>query len=130
MRTFRTDVNIYPRRNLAFVLLVNEGHLVDHFISTTQLTNTVESIVLGYPPLPVSQGWSVRWMGWGLGILVFGLVVLHTRNFYTLFKQGKKHFEEQSISKKILAAWISILIPTVILIIVFSQIQNFFGKSL
>ena len=68
--TFRTEVNLYPRRDRAFVLLTNEGHQVDHFVSAAQLTGSVEAVVLGQTPPPVEQGLSVRWIGWALGIIV------------------------------------------------------------
>lgn len=83
-QTFRTDVNLYPQADRAFVLLTNEGHQVDHFVSAAQLTASVEAVILGRTPPPVGQGWSVRWVGWGLGALVLGLVVLHTRNLLAL----------------------------------------------
>ena len=63
---FRTDLNLYPQAGRAFVLLVNEGHLADHYIASKQLTDTVEAFVLGRTPPPVRQGWSVRWIGWAL----------------------------------------------------------------
>ena len=81
---FRTDVNLYPPTGRAFVLLVNEGHLADHYISSAQLTAAVEALVQGDPPAAVSQGPSVRTIGWVLGVLVLGLIALHTVNFLRL----------------------------------------------
>lgn len=42
-------------------------------ISASQLTNSVEALVLGRTPASISEGWSVQWMGWGLGIFVLAL---------------------------------------------------------
>ncbi len=125
--TFRTDVNIYPKRERAFVLLVNQGHLVDHFVSSPQLTNTVEAVVLGNAPLPVEQGWSVRWMGWGLGVIFLALIVLHTRNFINLFSRWSVRARSMAPVKLAIDVAINFIVPGVILMILFSQMQAFFG---
>ncbi|MBN1667560.1 MAG: serine hydrolase [Anaerolineales bacterium] len=125
--TFATHVSIYPKTDRAFVLLINEGHQMDHFISSDQLMRTVEAIVLGKTPPPISEGWSMRWIGWGFGLLVLGLLVLHTRNFYTLFHSWKGRARQMPSFKLALDVAISFLIPTVILVVVFSQIKAFYG---
>jgi hypothetical protein len=109
------------------VLLINEGYQMDHFISIDQLMKTVEAVVLGTTPPPVSQGWSVRWIGWGIGILVVALILLHVRNFYKLFNGWRQRALEWTPLKKILDVAISFIIPSVILIIVLSQIKAFYG---
>jgi CubicO group peptidase (beta-lactamase class C family) len=124
--TFRTEVNLYPTTNRAFVLLTNEGYQVDHFISASQLTDSVEAVILGRTPPPVSQGWSVRWIGWGLGVLVLGLVVLHTCNFLAL-RNWKKRMSKLTSPKKTIDVVISFVIPTIILIVIFTQVKAFYG---
>lgn len=124
--TFHTEVNLYPKRDRAFVLLVNQGHQVDHFIAAGQLTTSVEAVVLGRTP-PVSQGWSVRWIGWGAGILVLGLVVLHTRSFYVLFNGWIERTRRLSPLRKAWEVAFSFLIPTAILIFIISQLKAFYG---
>jgi CubicO group peptidase (beta-lactamase class C family) len=123
---FRTDVNLYPRAGRAFVLLVNEGHLVDHYISSAQLTAAVEAFVLGYPPAPASQGPSVRAIGWALGALVLGLIALHTVNFLRL-RSWCKRARGMTPARKAFDIAVSFIIPTVILIIIFSRMRAFFG---
>lgn len=125
--TFRTDVNLYPNVGRAFVILINEGYQVDHFISAPQLRDRVEAFVLGRPPIPVSEGWSVRWIGWGIGILTLGLSVLHYSNFRRL-RGWRERARNMSIGKRILDIGISFLIPTVILIFVLIQIRGFYGN--
>jgi hypothetical protein len=125
--TFATHVNIYPKADRAFVLLINEGHQLDHFISSDQLMKTVEAVVLGQTPPPVSQGWSVRWIGWGVGILVAALILFHIRNFYNLFKGWPQRASEWTLKKKTWDVAISFFIPTIIMIVVFSQIKAFYG---
>jgi CubicO group peptidase (beta-lactamase class C family) len=125
--TFGTHVNLYPKAGRAFVLLINEGHQIDHFVSGDQLMQTVEAIVLGDAPPPVSQGWSVRWIGWGIGILVLSLIILHTYNFYHL-RSWRERARRMTPGKKAWDVAISFLIPTVILIVVFSQIKGFYGN--
>ena len=43
-----------PAARRAFVLLTNEGHLVDHYVAARQLTDAWKRIVLGKAPPPVS----------------------------------------------------------------------------
>lgn len=124
--TFRTEVNLYPTRQRAFVLLTNQGYQVDHFISAGQLTSSVEAVVLGNPPPPIAQGWSVQWLGWGLGLFVLGLLILHTRNFLALRGWGART-HSLSVGKRAWDVAVSLLIPTIILIVVFSQVAAFYG---
>jgi CubicO group peptidase (beta-lactamase class C family) len=125
-QTFRTDVNLYPKAGRAFVLLTNQGHQADHFVSAAQLTDSVEAVVLGRTPPPVSQGWSVRWIGWALGALVIGLIVLHTRNFIGL-RSWRSRAQAMTPGKRAWDIAISFIIPTVILVVVFWQVSAFYG---
>ncbi len=124
-RTFRTDVNIYPQRDFGFVMLVNMGSLFDHYISMAQLRNGIEAILLGRSVGESAEGWSVRWIGWGIGILVFALVALHTRNFLALrgWRARMKNAPRQKIIGDIL---VSFLVPTIILIAVLTQVARFY----
>jgi hypothetical protein len=124
--TFRTDVNLYPKAGRGFVLLINQGHQVDHFISAVQVRGSVEAFVLGKPPVPVTQGWSVRWVGWGMGVLTLGLVILHVHNFRSL-RGWTERARAMSKGKRIIDIGISFLIPTVILVFVMIQVKGFYG---
>ncbi len=124
--TFRTDVFLYPRQDRAFILLSNQGHQVDHFVSAAQLARSVEAIVLGQTPPPVNEGWSVRWIGWALGALVIGLLILHTRNFRGL-RGWRVRAQGMRPGRKAWDIGISFIIPTVILIIVLTQVRAFYG---
>lgn len=125
--TFRTEVNLYPVRDRAFVLLTNEGHQADHFISAAQLTAAVEAVVLGKAPRPLSEGWSVRWIGWGLGGLVLALTALHTRNFLAL-RRWSARVQNMSFVKRALDVAVSFLIPSIILAVIFWQVGAFYGS--
>jgi CubicO group peptidase (beta-lactamase class C family) len=124
--TFKTFVDLYPKRGLGIVLLINQGYMLDHYISATQIFNGVEAIVLGQEPPAVSAGWSLRYMGWGLLILVLALGFLHLRNFL-LLRTWIERARTWSATKKLWDVAISFLIPTFILIVVFSQIKAFYG---
>ncbi|GEM_PF-349494 len=124
--TFRTEVNLYPARQRAFVLMMNEGHQVDHFISGGQLAKGVESLVLGQTPPLVTEGWSVQWLGWGFGVFVLALAALHTRNFLSL-RGWNEHTRSLPNVKKAWDVTISFIIPTVILTIVYWQVSSFYG---
>ena len=125
--TFRAEVNLYPTRDRAFVLLTNQGYLIDHYVSAVQLTNSVEAVVLGRKPPQVNQGWSMRWLGWGVGFLCLALIALHTRNFLSLRTWGLRA-QDWSVTKRTLNVAVSFLVPTLILIVVFSQFKAFFGN--
>ncbi len=125
-QTFRTDVNLYPGHRLAFILLSNQGYQVDHFISAVQLTASVEAIVLGRTTPPLSQGWSVRWMGWGLGLFVLVLGLFQTRNLLSL-RGWSEHSRKLSPSRKAWDVAVSFFIPTAILVVVFWQVSRFYG---
>lgn len=124
-RTFRTDVNVYPERDLAFVLLVNTGSLFDHYISMAQLRNGLENLILEKPVGQAASGWSVRWIGWGIGIFVLGLLFLHTHNFLAL-RSWRVRMKTAPRRKIIQDIAISFLIPTAILVVVLSQIARFY----
>jgi len=123
---FRTDVNLYGRSDRAFVLLTNEGHQADHFISASQLADSVEAVVLGKAPPPVSQGWSVRWVGWAVGAFVLLLVILAVRNFAAL-PGWRKRAQHMTPARRAWDVAISFIIPTAILLVVFSQLKAFYG---
>lgn len=124
--TFRAEVDLIPSRKLGIVLLINQGYMVDHFISGPQVMNGVRAIALGKEPLSVSSGWSVRTIGSGLLVLVLGLITLQTFNFLKLSK-WRERAQNWSVIKIIWEVAISFLIPTIILVVVFSQVKGFFG---
>ncbi|MBE0686362.1 MAG: beta-lactamase family protein [Anaerolineaceae bacterium] len=124
--TFRAEIDLIPSRKLGIVLLINQGYMVDHFISGPQVMNGVREIALGKEPQSISSGWSVRTIGSGLLVLVLGLITLQTFNFLKLSK-WKERAKNWSVIKTIWEVAISFIIPTVILVVVFSQIKGFFG---
>lgn len=124
--TFKTYVDIYPLRDMSFVLLINQGYLMDHYISAPQIVEGVESIVLGRTLPPISAGWSVKHIGWLLLLFVFALSVFQVRNLLSL-RGWKECAREWSTRKRVWNTTISFIIPTVILIVVFSGIKAFFG---
>jgi CubicO group peptidase (beta-lactamase class C family) len=124
--TFKTYVDIYPLRDMGIVLLINQGYMLDHYISAEQIFKGVEAIVLGRIPPPVSEGWSVKHLGWALLIFVLALSIFQIRNLLAL-RGWVDRARNWSTGKKILDTAISFLIPTVILIVVFSQLKAFYG---
>lgn len=124
--TFKTYVDIYPLRDMSIVLLINQGYMLDHFISADQVFDGVEAIVLGRVPPPVTQGWSVKYIGWALLALVLALSVLHVRNFLSL-RGWTERARTWSTGKKVWDTAISFLIPTIILVVVFTQVRAFMG---
>lgn len=124
--TFRSSIELYPSRKLGIVLLINQGYMLDHYISGPQLLAGVQEIVLGGNPLPVSAGPSVRMIGLGMLAFTLSLTVLHTSNFLKL-RTWRSRTRSWPTPKLILDVAISFIIPTVILIVVFTQVKNFLG---
>ena len=124
--TFRTEMELFPSKKLGIVLLTNQGYMMDHYISAPQMINGVREIVLGNDAPDVSGGWSVRVIGYLLGALVLGLILLSIKNFRDL-ATWKTRSQSWSTGKLIWDVAISFIIPTVILVIVFWQIKGFFG---
>jgi hypothetical protein len=124
--TFKTFVDLYPSRDLGIVLMINQGYMMDHYISAEQVFSGVEAIALGRTAPPVAQGWSVKTIGWSLLLFVLALCGLHAWNISRL-RNWKLKLPSMSASKKVMGVAISFIIPTVILFIIFSQVKNFFG---
>ncbi|MFV9504265.1 MAG: serine hydrolase domain-containing protein [Oscillochloridaceae bacterium umkhey_bin13] len=124
---FRTEMNLYPQRQRAFVILSSQGHLIDHYVSAPQLARSVEAVVLGETPPLVSTGWSVRWYGWAMGLLVLFLALIHLQSFRTLFGPWASWVQQQSPLRQAWSVALSFVIPSMILVVVYSQLQGFFG---
>lgn len=124
--TFKTYVDIYPLKDMSIVLLINQGYMLDHYISAEQIFKGVEAIVLGRVPPPVTQGWSVKHIGWALLAFVLALSALHVRNFLSL-RGWRERARNWSTGKKVWDTAVSFLIPTIILIVVFTQLKAFYG---
>ena len=124
--TFKTFVDIYPLRDLGIVLLINQGYMFDHLISAPQIFKGVEAIVLGRVPPPVSDGWSVKQVGWALLLFVLGLGIYQARNLLSL-RGWSERSQGWSTGKKVWDIGLSFLIPTVILVVVFSQVKATMG---
>jgi hypothetical protein len=124
--TFKTYVDLYPGKGLGIVLLINQGYMADHYISAPQVFEGVESIVLGSNPPPVSNGWSVKTIGWGLLVFVLLLIALHSWNFYHL-KGWSERTRTWSTVKLVWDVAVSFLIPTVIMSIIIWQMKSYNG---
>ncbi len=124
--TFKTFVDLYPRRNLALVLLINHGSMLDHFVSAEQVFAGVKALALGDEPPAVSQGVSVKVIGWGLLAFVLALTAFHARNICCL-RNWRDRARQWSPLKRTWDVAFSFIIPTVILVIVLSQVKAFFG---
>jgi CubicO group peptidase (beta-lactamase class C family) len=124
--TFKTFVDIYTHRDKSIVLLINQGYLLDHYISAPQIFEGVEAIVLDQTPPPVSEGWSVKYMGWALLVFIVALAVFQARNLLSL-RGWRERARGWSATKKTADIALNFLIPTLILFVVFSQVKGFFG---
>lgn len=124
--TFKTYVDIYPLKDMSIVLLINQGYMLDHYISASQIFEGVEDIVLGRVPPPVTEGWSVKTIGWIMLAFVLALGAFQARNLLSL-RTWLARARTWSTARKILDIAISFIIPTVILMVVFNQIKGFYS---
>ncbi len=122
--TFKTFVSLYPDRGLGIVLLINQGYMLDHIVSAPQLFHGVNALILG--GVPQSGGVSVQVIGWGLLALVLTLVMYQGRNIYRL-RNWYTRASMWSTAKLTCDLALHFIIPTVILILIFSQVKGFFG---
>jgi CubicO group peptidase (beta-lactamase class C family) len=125
-RTFHTYVDLYPNRDRGFVLIVNQGSQPDHFVSASQLFLGLDALVLGHNPPPIDQGMNVRWIGWGLLVLVLALIALHTWNFYQL-RTWPARAQKMTLLRLIWDVAISFLLPSIIMTVVIIQVKAFYG---
>jgi CubicO group peptidase (beta-lactamase class C family) len=124
--TFKTFVNLYPGKKTAIILLINQGYMFDHYISAEQVFQGVEALLRDNPLPAVTQGWSTKVIGWGILALVLALCVLHTFNFIHL-RGWRERAAKMSAGKKIFEVAISFIIPTIILIVIYTQVKGFLG---
>ncbi len=124
--TFGADVSLYPHADRAFVVLINQGHQFDHFVSRKQVRDDIEDIVLGRVTEHITEGWSVRWMGWGVGLLTLVLTFFQTRGLLNLrgWRERTKNLSRGKLAWDIA---LSFLIPTVITAVVLTQVKAFYG---
>lgn len=124
--TFATDVNLYPRADRAFVMLINQGHQFDHLVSAKQVQEDIEDVVLDRATEPISAGWSVRWVGWAVGLLTLVLAFFQARGMLSLrsWRERAKNLPKGKLAWDIA---LSFLIPTAINVFVLTQIKGFYG---
>jgi CubicO group peptidase (beta-lactamase class C family) len=123
---FRTEVELYPAHQLGIVVLTNQGYMFDHFNSAPQLIAGVRAVVLGQEPPPISSGISVRLIGLAILALVTGLSVFLTLSFLRLrtWRQRMKQLPRRKVAWDIA---LNFIIPTVILVVIYTQLRGFFG---
>lgn len=124
--TFRTYVDMYPKKGIGFVLLINQGYLLDHYTSMEQMASGVRLLVQGFNPPSISNAVSPRLIGLGGLLLVLILLVVHTRNFLAL-RDWQTRAARWSPSRRWVDIAISFLIPMGITAIILWQLQGFFG---
>ncbi len=124
--TFKTYVDLYPQKDLGIVLLINQGYLIDHYISAEQMYAGVSAIALGGQAPSTKQGPSTRTIGWALLGFVLLLLALHTRNFLAL-RRWRDRVQGWTPAKRAWDVAVNFLIPTVIFSTVFILAKTFFG---
>jgi CubicO group peptidase (beta-lactamase class C family) len=121
---FKSDLVFFPERQTGFVILINQGHLFDAFISRPQLTEGLAALLLG--KTPNSQGLSMNLLAVVLAagfVVTVGLMVRSLRQL----PKWKEKAALMSRSNLIWEIGSHFLIPTLILIVIASQVVKIFG---
>jgi CubicO group peptidase (beta-lactamase class C family) len=124
--TFKTFVQLYPTRELGLALMINQGYMLDHYISAEQVFQGVEKLALGLGQPDPAQGIAVPLIGWGLLALVLGLVVFQGRQLWSL-RTWRERARTRSLARRTLDIALNFIIPTAILGIVTWQVAGFYG---
>jgi CubicO group peptidase (beta-lactamase class C family) len=122
--TFKTFMRMYPTRNLGLILMINEGYLLDHYISAEQLFQGVEKLALGRQPDPTA-GIAVPLLGWSLLALVLALLIFQAWQVWHL-RTWRERAAAMSPLRRALDIALNLIIPTTILGVILWQLAGFF----
>lgn len=124
LETFKSDLVFFPELQTGVVILINQGHLFDAFISRPQMSEGLVALILG--KAPNSGGLSMNLLA---VILVAGFLATVGFMIRSLLRlpKWKEKAACMSRGKLILDVGLHFLIPTVILIIIASQLVKIFG---
>jgi CubicO group peptidase (beta-lactamase class C family) len=121
--TFRTSVELFPRDDIGIVLLINQGYMLDHFLSGPELLAGVTAVVYGQPA-PAPSAWRVPVLGAALLALVLALAALHLHNFRRLRGWAAR---TRSPMRRTVQVAVSFAVPSVILCAVYVAGRQFWG---
>lgn len=124
--TFKTYVDFYPTRHTGIVLLINEGYLIDSYVSGEQLFQGVEQLVLGLGTPDPAEGWAVPQFGYGLLLLVVGLGAFQGWQLWRL-RGWPERARRMSAARRGLDVALNFLIPTAIMSFILWEFAQFFG---
>ncbi len=122
--TFKTFMQLYPTRKLGLVLMINQGYLIDHYVSAEQLFAGVEQIALGQGQPDPAAGVAVPAIGWGLLALVLALAIFQG---WQLWRLRSWRARPLSPARRRLDIGLNFAIPTAIMGVVIWQMAGFFG---
>ncbi len=124
--TFKTYVDLYPTKHTGIVLMINEGYLVDHYLSAEQVFGGVEKLMLGLGQPDPAEGWAVPLIGYGLLALVLALAVFQGWQVWRL-GSWRRRAQTMSVAARAFDIALNFVIPTAIMSVVIWQSQQFFG---
>ena len=124
--TFKTFMDLYPSRKLGIVLIINQGYLVDHYISAEQLFGGVEQIVLGQGQPDVTAGYAVPQLGHLLLLFTLTLAAFQSWQLWRL-RTWRERTQTMTARRRAVDISLNFLIPSAILAVVIWRLALFFG---
>ncbi|HEY0601987.1 MAG TPA: serine hydrolase domain-containing protein [Herpetosiphonaceae bacterium] len=124
--TFKTFMDFYPSRKLGIVLMINEGYLVDHYISAEQLFGGVEQLVLGQGQPDVTAGYAVPQIGQLLLVFTLAVAAFQSWQLWRL-RTWRERVQRMTVRRRAVDIGLNFLIPSAILAVIIWRLALFFG---
>lgn len=124
--TCKTFMDLYPSRNLGIVVLINEGYLVDHYVSAEQVFGGVEQLVLGQGQPDVAAGYAVPQIGQLLLVFTLTVAAFQSGQLWRL-RTWRERARTMPARRRAVDIGLNFLIPSAILAVIIWRLALFFG---
>jgi CubicO group peptidase (beta-lactamase class C family) len=126
--TFKTFMATYPTKQLGLVVMINQGYLVDHYISADQLFGGVEMLALEQGQPNLAAGYAVPMLGRALLAIVLVLAAFQGWQLWQL-RSWRWRARVMNRRRRAVDIGLNFAIPTMITSVVIWQVAGFFGDQ-